>query len=923
MKLTIKLLFVVIICFFSIGTLLAEENTEIVLNNGLKVFIKPMRAAPVVTINYWVKNGSVYESEGETGFSELISKLLFYSSLNYSNHGLKNELDKLGVTVKKNSSNDCQSFAITCASKNFDRLLELSVEGLFRAGFSDKDVNKAIKDLKEEIAELEKHPDIVVHNAMMETAFAIHPCKRPYYGLNPNFDGADTFLLNRFYNKNYTPQNTILVIVGDVNPSEIKKSLQKYLEPVRSSGYSEPELPKEIPQSSYREVAKYADVQKVYLSFGWKIPNLETSDQYAFYILAKLLGGSEDSILWKRLVKGRQTCEFICSDYEVSRFQGVFVVSAISSKSKVRYFIDDVRRIVNGLIEENITEEMLEEVKKSIVNEDIFECESVESCALDYGSFAVISKASDADDFQNGIISVNIEDVKRAACEYLRDENLSVAVLQAPPVSENATPAMLTLENGIKIILKENHSSPVISVSTKFLAGGLKEDKRNAGISCLAGELLFRSLDSDDKSFQSKLEKIGAKLSYTANKNYVSINMKSVSSNFIPAFDLYIKMLDKGEFPSAYSRARSVLEEQLKKENSNIELQNEYNTLKTLFGSNSPLSYSIYGKADDLSKLKRSDVIDFYKKNFIPSNMVIAIVGDFYASELRDYLLASLGKFSSSNKSSKDSNNKTTETESLKSDAAVFMKNNTNDAHIVFLSKSIPTNDKQLIALNLACRILENSLKSSFREADNSGLMASTVEINNNSFLNDGYFKASVRTNKENVATATQLLNLEIEAFKIGNIPPYILQEAKDALYTEFAFGMTDGMSLADVFSRDELLGVGFDYYTKYDKNLSSVTVTEVKEAAKNYMLPEKKYLIGISSANSSDLIYEDKKLSFKAPKETNTSKDTKNSKESGKTTDNKETSTNKDAPKSNNTTAKEPVKENASDSRNINSDKR
>ena len=36
-----------------------------------------MRAAPVVTISFWVKNGSIYESEGESGFSELVSKMVF------------------------------------------------------------------------------------------------------------------------------------------------------------------------------------------------------------------------------------------------------------------------------------------------------------------------------------------------------------------------------------------------------------------------------------------------------------------------------------------------------------------------------------------------------------------------------------------------------------------------------------------------------------------------------------------------------------------------------------------------------------------------------------------------------------------------------------------------------------------------------
>ena len=106
MKLRIKIFLIAVICLISCNIAFAQE--EFVLGNGMRVFVKPMRAAPVVTVSFWVKNGSVYESEGESGFSELVSRLMFVNSLNYSNHGLENEINKLGLKLSKNSSNDCQ-----------------------------------------------------------------------------------------------------------------------------------------------------------------------------------------------------------------------------------------------------------------------------------------------------------------------------------------------------------------------------------------------------------------------------------------------------------------------------------------------------------------------------------------------------------------------------------------------------------------------------------------------------------------------------------------------------------------------------------------------------------------------------------------------------------------------------------------------
>ena len=298
---------------------------------------------------------------------------------------------------------------------------------------------------------------------------------------------------------------------------------------------------------------------------------------------------------------------------------------------------------------------------------------------------------------------------------------------------------------------------------------------------------------------------------------------------------------------------------------------------------------------------------DYYKKYFVPSNMVIAVVGDFYASELRDYLLASLGKFSSSNKSS-NKEIKSNEVESIKFGTPALMKNNTDNAHILYLSRTAPINERKIVALNVACKVLENALRNSFKEADQIGLMASSVKIRNKSFSNDGYFEAGVMTKNDNVATAAQLLNLEVEAFKISTIPSYKVQEAKDALFTEFALTMTDSMSLADVFSRDEILGLGFDYYTKYGTILSSITLSEIIEAAKEYMIPDKKYVVGVSSSNSSDLVMEDKKLVFKQPKKEEVpNKETgkEPSKDSGKDTSK---DSGKDAPKDNSKDNKAPA---------------
>ena len=96
------------------------------------------------------------------------------------------------------------------------------------------------------------------------------------------------------------------------------------------------------------------------------------------------------------------------------------------------------------------------------------------------------------------------------------------------------------------------------------------------------------------------------------------------------------------------------------------------------------------------------------------------------------------------------------------------------------------------------------------------------------------------------------------------------LQAAKQNIFTQRAIGFTDNLSLARLYAADEIIGLGFDFYSKYDTVLYSLTVNDVVEAVKEYMLPDKKFAVGVASANSSELTMDGNKLIFKADKPEN-----------------------------------------------------
>lgn len=823
----------------------AENSQVFTLDNGLKVFIKPQRAAPVVALNIWIKVGSANELPGEEGYTHLIEHMMFKGTPTYPYGALDNEIKKMGAKQNAFTANDYTCFYLVGASQYFEKMMELEADAILNSAFDSSELAKESQVVIEELKMSLDNPRDRVVQQIMEEAFTRHPYRHPIIGYLKNLEEVTREKLYGFYKKFYVPSNMWVVIVGDVDVQQALTTVKKYMGNAPNVPVPVQAIASEPVQTGLRETLDFADLQHSYIRMGWKVPGIESPDRFALYVIARLVGGGMSSWLWKELVERDQIAVSAGAGYYSSQFPMLFQVGGLTTPGKARQFTDAARKIIYRLIDGEISPEEIDKARQQIIAADIFERETAENQATNYGHFALLADVYDADKFLNGIREVTVEDIRRVAATYFKDSALTIARLEPKPADGDAPPEMITLENGVRLIFKENHSSPIISVSVKVAAGGLREEKREAGLANMVAEMLVKGSNGlTAEEIAEKFESMGSSFQAKASKSFVAFNLQSLSENFIPSFNLFLDVLDRPEFPGTeLDKMKTQVEAWIKGEEDDLYQYTSQGLLEALFPG-TPVGYSANGKIEDVKRFSVQDLKEFYKKHYVGSNMVVAIVGDFYMGELKDQLLAGFGRFSSN----KPKEVKSLEFKEIKTPIEVTLQKNREQAQIVYAARTFPANDEKTAAMTVAENILSGSMSSRlFQNLRAKDSLAYSTWAYNVGMANTGYFMATISTAAGKVATATARLKEEIDLFRDKGFSDQEFEDAKKYIVGQYSLTLVDNLSMADNFTSDEFFGKGFDYYRKYPSIINAITKEKVAEVARDYLLASGSYGIAIT----------------------------------------------------------------------------
>ena len=201
--------------------------SKFVLSNGLTVILEENSSSPVTSVNVWVKTGSTCETDGEYGLAHVHEHMLFKGTEKRAVGEIAKTVEAGGGDINAFTSFDETVYYVVSASRFLKSTLDILADAMQNSTFDPAELGKELEVVQEEIRRSEDTPGRILNHKLFSTAYDEHPYKKPIIGTKESVDSFTREKVLNFYNKWYTPQNMVLVIVGDFKSKDITPTIEK------------------------------------------------------------------------------------------------------------------------------------------------------------------------------------------------------------------------------------------------------------------------------------------------------------------------------------------------------------------------------------------------------------------------------------------------------------------------------------------------------------------------------------------------------------------------------------------------------------------------------------------------------------------------------------------------------------------------
>ncbi len=214
--------------------------------------------------------------------------------------------------------------------------------------------------------------------------------------------------------------------------------------------------------------------------------------------------------------------------------------------------------------------------------------------------------------------------------------------LHALPGPDDVT--RVTLDNGITVLVRENHTAPVVVLEGSLATGSIHDPLGKSGISSFTASMMTRgSQKYDFARFNETIESVGASLAVSSELEQFNFGINSLSEDFPTMLDVLSDVLRTPTFPDdqfeLLRRRRLVHLQEREQDTASVANLRFY---ETIYGDH-PYGRAVSGYIESINALKRSDLFDFYQQRITPDGAVIVITGDVQTQNVIDLLQQQLG----------------------------------------------------------------------------------------------------------------------------------------------------------------------------------------------------------------------------------------------------------------------------------------
>ncbi|MEJ2191309.1 MAG: pitrilysin family protein [Nitrospirota bacterium] len=849
----------------------AREVVRAKLSNGLRVVIVRDALAPVATtvVNYLV--GSDEAPAGFPGMAHAQEHMMFRGSPGLSEDQLARISADLGGNFDADTQQNVTRYFFTVPASDVD--VALHVEAMRMKGVLDTEELWAEERgaIEQEVAQDLSNPEYVFYTRLLEDFFAGTPYEHDALGTRSSFDKTTGPMLKRFYERWYAPNNAVLIVCGDVDPSATLEKIKSLFGDIPAKTLpARPEIKlKPVKKSLIR---MKTDRPYGTVSIAFRMPGYDSPDYAASVVLADVLS-SERGDLYALVPEGKA----LFAGFELAplRKSGLgYAVAAFPSGADSEKLLAEVRGVLLETIKKGVSADLVSAAKLHEVTDAEFEKNSISGLAETWSqAIAVEGRESPEDDIK-AIQKVTVEDVNRVAARYLEMEQSVEAILtpqvSGKPVSskgfggrEEITvkppvhvtlpdwaakalgrlpvprsalhPVVSTLPNGLRLIVQPTSISNTVSVYGRIKNNPkMQTPKGREGVDSLLGQLFsYGSTSLGRIAFQKALDDIGAKESAGTD-----FSLKVLPHHF----ERGVQLLAENELnpalpPNAFTILRTQTAASLKGEVQSPRFLASHALKEGLFPKTDPSVR--HATPASVSALTLEDVKDYYSRVFRPDMTTIVVAGKVTPAEARKVVEKYFGGWTA--KGPKPETDFPPVPDNKPSHVTVPDASRVQDEVVMAQTLRLKRTDPDYYALNLGNNVLGGAFYATKLYQDlreRTGLVY-FVDSQLEAGQKRSVYVVVFACDPDKVSRASAIVLRDLGQMRKGGIPDDQLEQAKALLLRRIPLSESSIDQIAEGFLYRVTQNLPLDEPLRAARKYKKLTAADIQRASSKWIRPD------------------------------------------------------------------------------------
>ncbi len=411
----------------------AEKATRTVLDNGLTLLVYPNTAFPTVKVYGLVKGaGSYADPDARSGLAKLTAMSLRRGSRKFTYDQINEALEFTGAEIGFSAGNEQLVLDGSFLTKDFTNGMDMLADMLINPTFPEEGVVIDRGVASADAFEATRDPRSMAWQAFVESYYGKHPYSHPVFGIRDEIDKLTPADLAQFHAATYSPDRTIIAVVGDIDPAAAVETVRKYFAGWQQNPSGKLEVPPvTVPKNGVAVNAKIMPEKSQNVFFmGGPAPRPEAPDYVAFDIMSDILAGSDLTSRLYTAIREKEGLVYYVYGYDLPKSTAsTFQIVAGVSPANIARTVELARREMAAIASTPVSDTELEDAKRFAIGKQLISLETNGQIAktlvdIEYQGMAL----SFIDSLPARIAALTTSDIQAAAARYFDPHNVTIGV---------------------------------------------------------------------------------------------------------------------------------------------------------------------------------------------------------------------------------------------------------------------------------------------------------------------------------------------------------------------------------------------------------------------------------------------------------------------------------------------------------------